>query len=145
MSEKTADASVPAVESLLFWVDANEQDAGETALDGARALFSRDGGSILRSVPLGPLRRNLADTVDALQQVFADIAERGGTLPLAEAQLWFQVTSSGSIQLIGSGQVQAARGLTLTFRRPGDERTESGSGGRLGHGRWQGDQSRTGS
>ncbi|MER7047374.1 Pepco domain-containing protein [Streptomyces jumonjinensis] len=132
MSEKTADASVPAVESLLFWVDANEQDAGETALDGARALFSRDGGSILRSVPLGPLRRNLADTVDALQQVFAEIAERGGTLPLAEAQLWFQVTSSGGVQLIGGGQVQGARGLTLTFRRPRDDRMDSG--GRIGHG-----------
>lgn len=45
------------------------------------------GNPELRMVPLGPLRKNLAATVDALQQVFADVAARGGTLPLAEAQL----------------------------------------------------------
>ncbi|MBI0295976.1 hypothetical protein JBE04_16245 [Streptomyces sp. PRKS01-29] len=53
-----------------------------------------------------------------IEQVFADVAERGGTLPLAEAQLSFQVTASGGVQLIGTGQIQGTRGLTLTFKRP---------------------------
>ncbi|NBE55343.1 Pepco domain-containing protein, partial [Streptomyces boluensis] len=101
--------------TLPFWVSVD----GEEAEDGdTMGLFSRDGDAVLRQVPLGPLRKNLSDTVDALQQLFADADARGGTLPLAEAQLNFQVTASGGIQLIGSGQVQGTRGLTLVFKRP---------------------------
>ncbi|MEU6071043.1 hypothetical protein ABZ864_43020 [Streptomyces sp. NPDC047082] len=99
--------------SLPFWVTVTEED------DDSMSLFgNRNGEPALRSVPLGPLRKNLAETVDALQQLFADAAARGGTLPLAEAQLSLQVTASGGIQLIGTGQVQGTRGLTLVFKRP---------------------------
>ncbi|QES42305.1 hypothetical protein DEJ49_16060 [Streptomyces venezuelae] len=105
--------------SLAFWVEATDED---TDLEGpgadSKGLFSRDGDAVLRSVPLGPLRKNLAETVDALQQVFKEVADRDDTLAFAEAQLSFQVTASGSIQLIGTGQVQGTRGLTLTFKRP---------------------------
>ncbi|MEU5898038.1 MULTISPECIES: hypothetical protein [Streptomyces] len=105
--------------SLAFWVEATAED---TDLEGpgadSKGLFSRDGDAVLRSVPLGPLRKNLAETVDALQQVFKEVADRDDTLAFAEAQLSFQVTASGSIQLIGTGQVQGTRGLTLTFKRP---------------------------
>ncbi|MGW6457983.1 Pepco domain-containing protein [Streptomyces sp. NPDC055078] len=104
-------------DTLPFWVEATEADL-EARRDDTMGLFSRDGETVLRSVPLGPLRRNLADTVDALQTVFEEIAARGGVLPLAEAQLSFQVTAAGSVQLIGSGQLQSARSLTLTFRHP---------------------------
>ncbi|UWE07911.1 Pepco domain-containing protein [Actinacidiphila bryophytorum] len=97
-------------ETLPFWVEA-EDEAGD-------AMGLLGGDPVLRAVPLGPLRRNLAATVDALQEVFKDVAARGGTLPLAEAQLSFQVTASGGVQLIGTGQVQGTRGLTLTFRLP---------------------------
>ncbi|MER5771462.1 hypothetical protein, partial [Streptomyces sp. NPDC001985] len=108
-------APVPEMETLPFWVEATDQDLEEAAQGGdTMGLFSRDNDAVLRSVPLGPLRKNLADTVDALQKVFEEVAARGGALPLAEAQLSFQVTASGSIQLIGSGQVQGTRGLTLT-------------------------------
>ncbi|MGW2519992.1 Pepco domain-containing protein [Streptomyces sp. NPDC001617] len=102
--------------SLPFWVSVTTEDA----TDDSMGLFGRQGDSepVLRSVPLGPLRKNLAETVDALQQLFADAEARGGTLPLAEAQLTFQVTAAGGIQLIGTGQIQGTRGLTLTFRRP---------------------------
>ncbi|WP_409237797.1 hypothetical protein [Streptomyces sp. PA5.6] len=105
--------------SLAFWVEATDED---TDIEGpgadSKGLFSRDGDAVLRSVPLGPLRKNLAETVDALQQVFKEVADRDDTLAFAEAQLSFQVTASGSIQLIGTGQVQGTRGLTLTFKRP---------------------------
>ncbi|MCX3286626.1 hypothetical protein OR263_07860 [Streptomyces sp. NEAU-H22] len=100
--------------SLPFWVTVAEE--GD---DDSMGLFGNGSGEpALRSVPLGPLRKNLAETVDALQQLFEDAAARGGTLPLAEAQLSFQVTASGGIQLLGTGQMQGTRGLTLVFRRP---------------------------
>ncbi|MFC7306382.1 hypothetical protein ACFQVC_19420 [Streptomyces monticola] len=109
------DATQPTLPSLPFWVSVEGEDAEEGDTMG---LFSRDGDAVLRQVPLGPLRKNLADTVDALQQIFADAEARGGTLPLAEAQLNFQVSATGGIQLIGSGQVQGTRGLTLVFKKP---------------------------
>ncbi|MET9391547.1 hypothetical protein ABZY20_14220 [Streptomyces sp. NPDC006624] len=113
------DATEPgALEpSLPFWVTVTEE--GD---DDSMGLFGRGNGEpVLRSVPLGPLRKNLAQTVDALQQLFEDAAARGGTLPLAEAQLSFQVTASGGVQLVGSGQMQGTRGLTLIFRRPPEQ------------------------
>nr|WP_161560908.1 hypothetical protein [Streptomyces antimycoticus] len=75
------------------------------------------GNPELPMVPVSSLRKNLAATVDALQQVFADVAARGGTLPLAEAQLSFQVTASSGVQLIGTGQVQGTPADPDTNRR----------------------------
>lgn len=109
---ETAGGTQAAAEdggTLPFWVEPD---------DGEDTMGLLGGNPELRAVPLGPLRRNLAATVDALQQVFADIAAQGGTLPLAEAQLSFQVTANGGVQLIGTGQVGGSRALTLTFRRP---------------------------
>jgi hypothetical protein len=107
-------------QTLPFWVTATEEDIALAAQDSDSmgSLFSRDGDAVLRAVPLGPLRKSLAETVDALQRIFQEVADRGGPLPLAEAQLSFQVTASGGIQLIGTGQMQGTRGLTLTFKRP---------------------------
>jgi hypothetical protein len=106
-------------QTLPFWVEVTEE--GSVGTDNSRSMLggrrNGDGEAVLRSVPLGPLRKNLADTVDALQKVFEEVAARGGTLPLAEAQLSFQVTAGGGIQLIGTGQLQGTRGLTLTFKR----------------------------
>ncbi|WP_030317943.1 hypothetical protein [Streptomyces sp. NRRL B-3229] len=105
--------------TLPFWVTATEEDMALAAQDGdSMGLFSRDGDTVLRAVPLGPLRKHLTEAVDALQQVFQDVADRGGVLPLAEAQVSFHVTASGGVQFVGSGQVQGARSLTLTFKRP---------------------------
>ncbi|MDT0573630.1 hypothetical protein RM704_40375 [Streptomyces sp. DSM 3412] len=97
---------------LSFWVLGDEDDDG-----GTMGLFGRDSEAVLRQVPLGPLRKNLAETVAALQQVFADVAAQSGTLPLKEAQLQFQVTASGGVQLIGTTQMQGTRGLVLVFRQ----------------------------
>ncbi|MFB7272825.1 hypothetical protein [Streptomyces sp. NPDC056244] len=125
MTEQTADGIADHITdqaegpTLPFWVDVVEdEDSGDGNAMGGLFRHGSDGETVLRPVPLGPLRKNLADTVDALQKVFEEVANRGGTLPLAEAQLSFQVTASGGIQLIGSGQIQGTRGLTLTFKRP---------------------------
>ncbi|MEU6123398.1 hypothetical protein [Streptomyces sp. NPDC047123] len=120
MTGNGADRLGASVEgqSLAFWVEATDEDYATGAGGDSKGLFTRDGEAVLRSVPLGPLRKNLAETVDALQQVFKEVADRDDTLAFAEAQLSFQVTASGSIQLIGTGQVQGTRGLTLTFKRP---------------------------
>ncbi|MFJ4784336.1 hypothetical protein [Streptomyces sp. NPDC088794] len=118
----TGDGTVQAPvdeRTLPFWVEATEEDIALAARSNdTMGLFNRDGDAVLHAVPLGPLRRNLADAVDALQQVFQEVADRGGPLPLAEAQLSFQVTAGGGVQFIGSGQVQGGRSLTLTFKRP---------------------------
>lgn len=109
-----AEDARPQGPTLPFWVSSGEENEEH---EDAMGLFGRDSEPSLRNVPLGPLRKNLADTVEALQQIFTEIAERGGPLPLREAQLSFQVTANGGIQLIGTAQMQTARGITLVFKQ----------------------------
>ncbi|KPI09972.1 hypothetical protein OK074_9103 [Actinobacteria bacterium OK074] len=132
VNEGMSEPDQLAGQSLPFWVttvttETEETDDGDGA--DTKSLFGRAGNStgsstgtspapVLRSVPLGPLRKNLAETVDALQQVFADAAARDNVLQLAEAHLSFQVTATGGVQLIGTGQLTSGRGLTLVFKRP---------------------------
>ncbi|MFF3500739.1 hypothetical protein [Streptomyces sp. NPDC003247] len=105
----------PLTESTLpVWVAADDIDE---LLDESKGLLSRNGDAVLQQVPLGPLRKNLTATVDALQQLFADVAARGGSLPLQEAHLSFQITAGGGVQLIGTGQVQGTRAITLIFKQ----------------------------
>ncbi|MEV6007810.1 hypothetical protein AB0M29_13460 [Streptomyces sp. NPDC051976] len=111
----TAEAG-DGIAALPFWVTLDEDDPESQGDGGTMSILGGD--AVLRAVPLGPLRKNLATTVDALQEIFREVAARDGALPLAEAQLSFEVTASGGIQLIGTGQVQGTRGLTLTFKRP---------------------------
>ncbi|MET9118916.1 hypothetical protein ABZX38_32615 [Streptomyces longwoodensis] len=103
------------ITALPFWVAYDENDADE---GDSMSLFGGSGGEPrLRSVPLGPLRKNLAEAVDALQQVFAEAAARAGALPLREAHLSFQVTASGGVQFIGGAQVQRGHGIVLVFKQ----------------------------
>ncbi|MFB6893848.1 hypothetical protein ACFCX4_31540 [Kitasatospora sp. NPDC056327] len=106
------EPGITELDSLEFWVTEDEQDDGDTM-----GVFGRDREAVLRRVPLGALRGNLAETVDALQKLFEQIAERGGPMPLKEVQLSFQVSASGGVQLIGSSQVQGTRGITFVFGR----------------------------
>jgi hypothetical protein len=92
-------------------------NSGGNGSTGSSGATTRRPGAQLRSVPLGPLRRNLAETVDALQQLFADVAARDATMELSEVELSFEVSASGGVQLIGTGKVEGTRGLTLTFKR----------------------------
>ncbi|CAN3978695.1 Pepco domain-containing protein [Kitasatospora purpeofusca] len=101
---------VESLDSLVFWVTEDEEEDGDTM-----GVFRRDREAVLRRVPLGALRSNLAETVDALQTLFEQIADRGGPLPLKEVQLSFQVSASGGVQLVGSSQVQGTRGITFVF------------------------------
>ncbi|MGW0845552.1 Pepco domain-containing protein [Streptomyces sp. NPDC002787] len=101
--------------ALPFWVSYDDQ-----LEDGDDSMGLFGGGSAetrLRQVPLGPLRRNLAEAVEALQQVFAEAAAQGGTLPLREAHLSFQVTASGGVQFIGTAQAQRSHGIVLVFKQ----------------------------
>ncbi|MEU4041674.1 hypothetical protein ACK389_13035 [Streptomyces antibioticus] len=115
----------PGVPALPFWVSYDAEDEAEEAGGGgaggggdSMGLFgSGDAETRLRNVPLGPLRKNLAEAVDALQEVFAEAAARGGPLPLREAHLSFQVTASGGVQFIGSAQVQRGNGIVLVFKQ----------------------------
>ncbi|MEV6397747.1 hypothetical protein AB0M39_23750 [Streptomyces sp. NPDC051907] len=116
MSSADETSGVPA---LPFWVSSDDRldDEGEGEDDSMGLFGAADGQVRLRNVPLGPLRENLADAVDALQQVFAEAAARGGPLPLKEAHLSFQVTASGGVQFIGSAQVQRSHGIVLIFKQ----------------------------
>ncbi|MFE2109796.1 hypothetical protein ACFXAF_28580 [Kitasatospora sp. NPDC059463] len=106
------EPEITGPDSLEFWVTEDDTDDADTM-----GVFGRDREAVLRRVPLGALRENLTETVDALQAVFERIAERGGPLPLKEVQLSFQVSASGGVQLIGSSQVQGTRGITFVFGR----------------------------
>ncbi|MEU1201199.1 hypothetical protein ABZ446_33960 [Streptomyces sp. NPDC005813] len=105
---------------MPFWVSYDDQGDQDGHLDDggdSMGLFGGGDGEVrLRSVPLGPLRKNLAEAVDALQQVFTEAAARGGPLPLREAHLTFQVTASGGVQFVGSAQLQRSHGITLVFK-----------------------------
>ncbi|MEU7086934.1 Pepco domain-containing protein [Streptomyces achromogenes] len=101
--------------SLPFWVTYDEQD--DTQDDSMGLFGSAEGDARLRHIPLGPLRRNLSEAVQALQQLFADAAAHDGPLPLREAHLSFQVTAGGGVQFIGTTQLQGSRGITLVFRQ----------------------------
>ncbi|MGI5459035.1 Pepco domain-containing protein [Streptomyces sp. CA-249302] len=115
MGSGAESSGVPA---LPFWVSYDDQDVGDESEGDSMGLFGgRDDEVRLRNVPLGPLRRNLAEAVDALQEVFAEAAARGGPLPLREAHLSFQVTASGGVQFVGSAQVQRGHGIALVFKQ----------------------------
>ncbi|MFE1318604.1 hypothetical protein [Kitasatospora phosalacinea] len=106
------EPEITELDSLEFWVTDEDEEDGDTM-----GVFGRDREAVLRRVPLGPLRKNLTETVDALQTLFEQVAERGGPLPLKEVQLSFQVSASGGVQLVGSSQVQGTRGITFVFGR----------------------------
>ncbi|WP_369184722.1 hypothetical protein [Streptomyces sp. Y1] len=100
-------------ESLVFWVTEAEEEAEG---DGdSMGLFRRDREAVLRRIPIGTLRTNLEQTVDSLQAMFERIADRGGSLPLKEVQLSFEVSAKGGVQLVGTSEIQGTRGITFVF------------------------------
>lgn len=107
--------AVPGEPTLPFWVSYDEESDPDG--EDSMGLFGNRQEAVLRGVPLGVLRKNLADAVDALQELFAEVAARGGPLPLREAQLSVQVTAAGGVQFVGSAQVQSSRGIVLVFRQ----------------------------
>ncbi|MGX1546834.1 Pepco domain-containing protein [Streptomyces adustus] len=111
----SSTAESPDVQTLPFWVSHEERQGDE---GDSMGIFGGGEDEVrLKNVPLGPLRKNLADAIDALQQVFTEAAARGGPLPLREAHLSFQVTASGGVQFIGTAQAQRSHGITLVFKQ----------------------------
>jgi hypothetical protein len=102
----------PAVESLPFLiaVDGDEDD-------NSMGLFRRgERDVVLRDIPVAVLRRNVLRTVAALRGVFDDVAEETGRLRLREAQLSFEVSAKGGLNLVGTTEIGSTGAITLTFR-----------------------------
>jgi hypothetical protein len=90
------------------------EDDPETG--GEKGIFSKGNAEPkVRNIPVHVLRENLAKTVDSLRDVFDDIAEGVGKLPLKSAQITFEVTATGGITLVGTAQVSGKGAITLTF------------------------------
>ena len=84
---------------------------------GEKGLFGRaDSGAALRQVPIAVLRENLGQVVAGLRSLFDELGEQSGGLALKEAQISFEVTASGGVQLIGVGaHIGRSGAVTLTF------------------------------
>src|SRR5262249_34183610 len=100
-------------ETLPFVV-AVDPDDGQS-----KGVFGRPAATVaVRQVPVSAFQENLRKLVTALQEVLDEIAAEPGRLPLKEAQVSFQGTASGSVQLLGvGGEVGGTGGITFTFGR----------------------------
>jgi hypothetical protein len=108
MSEATRTQSLPF---LVIEDDLDEQDT-------MGRLFQRsDANVVLRHIPVKTLRDNLQSTIEALRSLFNELADEPGDVQLREAQVGFEVSASGGIQLIGTAEVGAKGAITLVFRR----------------------------
>lgn len=113
---KPADAEKEAiVEGLdvLVSIDDTEAPSGS----GDMGIFRRRSeDTLVRRIPTGVLRENLQRTVQALQQVLADLRVPDGGMPLKQAQVSFEITATGGITIVGTtAQVGAKGAITLTF------------------------------
>jgi hypothetical protein len=100
--------------TLPFLVTA--EDVGDQ--DAMGGIFRRsDADVVVRNIPVAELRENLRTTVVALCSLFQETVDPSGTVQLREAQVGFEVSASGGIQLIGTAQVGAKGAITLVFRR----------------------------
>jgi hypothetical protein len=92
--------------------------SAEPAETDTMGVFGRSTEIVLRHVPVSALRENLRQLVATLHSVFDEVAGEGSQLPLKEAQVSFQVTASGSVQLLGvGGAVGSTGGIVFTFGR----------------------------
>jgi hypothetical protein len=104
-------------ESVPFLVAADGLDEDEAIGSGTKGIFSRGDTDVsVREVPVAVLRENLRRTVAGLRSLFDEVATADGGLPLREAQISFEVTASGGINILGSSaQASTTGGITLTF------------------------------
>jgi hypothetical protein len=102
------------VQSLSFLV----VDEARDDQDAMGGLFRRgDADVVVREIPIEVLKDNLRGTVEALRSLFDEVADECHAMQLREAQIGFEVSASGGIQLIGTAQVGAKGAITLVFRR----------------------------
>nr|WP_042193410.1 hypothetical protein [Kibdelosporangium sp. MJ126-NF4]CEL20760.1 hypothetical protein [Kibdelosporangium sp. MJ126-NF4] len=95
---------------LPFLVSIDETE--ETS--GSKGIFS-DKEPKVRRIPVDVLKENLTRTVGTLREMFDEIADGTGKLPLKTAQITFEVTATGGITLVGTAQVAGKGAITLTF------------------------------
>ena len=109
-----SEVAVSGERTLSFLV-AEEQSDDQDSMGG---LFRRgDVDVVVRNIPVEALRENLRATVDALHSLFDELTSDSHTVQLREAQVGFEVSASGGIQLIGTAEVGAKGAITLVFRR----------------------------
>jgi hypothetical protein len=109
-----SEAAVTVAQTLSFLVIEGESDDRETM----GGLFRRsEADVVIRQIPVATLRKNLRVTVDALRSLFDEFADESHTMRLCEAQIGFEVSASGGIQLIGTAQIGAKGAITLVFRQ----------------------------
>ncbi|MGW0807164.1 Pepco domain-containing protein [Nonomuraea sp. NPDC002799] len=113
MFEAAAEIST---DSLPFLVSDEE---GDSRNEREMGIFNRGEGTLsVRLIPVAVLQENLRRTIGNLRELFDEVASAGGSLPLKEAQITFEVTASGGITLIGASAQTAGKGaITLTFGR----------------------------
>lgn len=100
--------------TLTFLVAADEEEQG-----GSKSIFSRgDRDVALREISVETVHRNLASTIANLRQAFAGLRDAGGDLPLKSVEVSFEISASGSINILGTGvETSGTGGITLTFER----------------------------
>ncbi|MFF8830538.1 hypothetical protein [Streptomyces sp. NPDC015131] len=106
----------PGLEILVDADSVVEADGTETKGRGRRA--ARDAVTSV-FVPTEEFGRSVEGAVAALQSVFERAAAAGSAFPLREAQVSFEISAKGGIQLIGTSEVQGKGAITLTFGAPG--------------------------
>jgi hypothetical protein len=109
-----ADAVEVSAHFLPFLVPDEESEDAETM----GGLFSRDDARVtLRQIPIEVLRESLRSTISTLSSILTEIADQSMAMQLHEAQIGFEVSASGGVQLIGTAQVGTKGAITLVFRR----------------------------
>jgi hypothetical protein len=89
---------------------------GEGADGETMSLFRRGEAELaVRHVPVAALRENLKRTMAMLGGLIEDAMATGGSLPLRQVQLSFEVSANGGINLVGTAQVGGKGAITLTF------------------------------
>jgi hypothetical protein len=82
------------------------------------ALFRRGDERItLRQIPAELFKASLQATISTLSSILTEVADESMGMHLHEAQIGFEVSSSGGIQLVGTAQAGTKGAMTLVFRR----------------------------
>jgi hypothetical protein len=104
--------------TLTFLVADDEEISTDDS--GTMGIFHRRSGEVeVRSaaVPVHRLRDNLVRACATLVSVLEDIgSSTTGGLKLREAQVNFEVSASGGVQFIGTGEVKGSGAITLIFK-----------------------------
>jgi hypothetical protein len=104
------DGDEPTILFMVSIVDDESRTAGKGIVDSLRAQ------PVLREVSIDHLRSNLKSTLCKLRELFTEVTAEDADFPLKQAELSFEITSTGKIALLGtSAEVSGKGAITLTF------------------------------